>query len=104
MKYGINLLLWGAHINESHYPLLESIKKWGYDGVEIPTFSGDEARYKTLGQKLKDIGLQCTTCVIVQKETNPVDPRSQPVRRLDDDDGSVQHAGGAAGRPGAHRR
>jgi D-psicose/D-tagatose/L-ribulose 3-epimerase len=74
MKYGINLLLWGANIDESHYGLLQNIKNWGYDGVEIPTFNADEARYKALGKKLKDMGLACTTCVIVQKETNPVDP------------------------------
>ena len=74
MKYGINLLLWGANIGESHYPLLEKIKAWGFDGVEIPTFSADEPRYRKLGQKLKEIGLKCTTCVIVGKETNPLDP------------------------------
>jgi D-psicose/D-tagatose/L-ribulose 3-epimerase len=72
MKYGINLLLWGANIGEGHYALLEQIKRWGFDGVEIPTFGADEPRYKKLGQKLKDIGLQCTTCVIVGDETNPV--------------------------------
>ena len=74
MKYGINLLLWGANINESHYPLLEQIKRWGFDGVEIPTFGADEARYRKLGAKLKEIGLQCSTCVIVSKDTNPLDP------------------------------
>ena len=74
MKFGINLLLWGAHIDESHYPLLEKIKSWGFDGVEIPTFDPDEQRYKKLGAKLKEIGLQCTTCVIVSKQTNPLDP------------------------------
>src|ERR1700760_4020992 len=72
MKYGINLLLWGANIGEGHYPLLEQIKRWGFDGVEIPTFGADEPRYRKLGQKLKEIGLQCTTCVIVGDETNPV--------------------------------
>ena len=74
MKYGINLLLWGANIGEDHYKLLDQIKAWGFDGVEIPTFGPDEPRYKKLGAKLKDIGLQCTTCIIVQKETNPLDP------------------------------
>ena len=73
MKYGINLLLWGANIGEGHYGLLEQIKRWGFDGVEIPTFGADEPRYRKLGQKLKEIGLQCTTCVIVQKDTNPLD-------------------------------
>jgi D-psicose/D-tagatose/L-ribulose 3-epimerase len=73
MKYGINLLLWGANIGEPHYKLLEQIKSWGFDGVEIPTFGPDMTRYKALGKKLKDIGLQCTTCVIVQKDTSPLD-------------------------------
>jgi D-psicose/D-tagatose/L-ribulose 3-epimerase len=73
MKYGINLLLWGANIGEGHYKLLEQIKSWGFDGVEIPTFGGDLPRYKALGKKLKDIGLACTTCVIVQNDTNPLD-------------------------------
>lgn len=73
MKYGINLLLWGANIGESHYPLLAKIKSWGFDGVEIPTFAFDEPRYKALGAHLKSIGLQCTTCVIVHdNETNPM--------------------------------
>jgi len=74
MKYGINLLLWGAEIGESHYPLLEKIKAWGFDGVEIPCFGFDEPRYRKLSAKLKSIGLECTTCVIVGKETNPLDP------------------------------
>ncbi len=73
MKYGINLLLWGANIGEGHYPLLSQIKGWGFDGVEIPTFGPDEPRYKKLGAKLKDLGLECTTCAIVSKETNPLD-------------------------------
>jgi D-psicose/D-tagatose/L-ribulose 3-epimerase len=74
MKYGINLLLWGANIGPDHYKLLEQLKSWGFDGVEIPTFGPDMPRYKALGEKLKEIGLQATTCVIVQKETNPLDP------------------------------
>jgi D-psicose/D-tagatose/L-ribulose 3-epimerase len=73
MKYGINLLLWGAEIGEAHFPLLEKIKSWGFDGVEIPCFGFDEPRYKKLSTKLKDLGLQCTTCVIVSKENNPLD-------------------------------
>ena len=53
MKYGINLLLWGANIGEPHYPLLEKLKSWGFDGVEIPMFGPDVPRYKKLGAKLK---------------------------------------------------
>ena len=74
MRYGINLLLWGANIGESHYPLLAQIKSWGFDGVEIPMFAFDEPRFKALGAKLKDLGLKCSTCGIVSKENNPLDP------------------------------
>jgi len=74
MKYGINMLFWGAVIGEAEYPLLDQIKAWGFDGVEIPTFSADMPRYKKLGAKLKEIGLQCTTCSVVGKEANPLDP------------------------------
>ena len=75
MKYAMNLLLWSANIGEEHYPLLEKIKSWGFDGVEIPFFGPDEPRFKKLAAKLKEIGLQCTTCVLVGKETNPIDPQ-----------------------------
>jgi D-psicose/D-tagatose/L-ribulose 3-epimerase len=37
-KIGMNLLLWGTEINESLFPVLEEIKRAGYDGVEIPIF------------------------------------------------------------------
>jgi len=77
MKYGINLLLWGANIGPEHDKLLEQIKSWGFDGVEIPTFGPDEPRYRKLGSRLRELGLECTTCVIVSKETNPLDPSAK---------------------------
>ena len=73
MKYGINLLLWGAQIDEKHYPLLEKLKSWGFDGVEVPMFGADEPRFRKLGAKLKELGLQCTSCALVVKENNPLD-------------------------------
>ena len=33
MKYGMNLLLWTSHLTSKHFPLLEKLKKTGYDGV-----------------------------------------------------------------------
>ena len=35
MKYGMNLLLWTGDVTEEHFPLLEKIKGWGFDGVEL---------------------------------------------------------------------
>lgn len=76
MKYGMNLLLWTGNVTEEHYPLLDKIKAWGYDGAEIPAFSFDPAQYRGLRKKLDDIGLQCTTVTIVSKDANPVSPEA----------------------------
>ena len=73
MKYGMNLLLWTTNVTEAHYPLLDKIKAWGYDGAEVPAFSFDPAQYRALRRKLDDIGLQCTTVTIVPKDANPLD-------------------------------
>ena len=42
MKIGFNMLLWTTHLVEEQFPLLNQIKKVGYDGVEIPIFGGEE--------------------------------------------------------------
>ena len=41
MKYGMNLLLWSGELTEELLPVCESLKKMGYDGVEVPLFNYD---------------------------------------------------------------
>lgn len=65
MKIGFNLLLWATHIEESDFHLLETLKKVGYDGVEVPLFQGDLAHYRKLGQALADNGLAATTVTVM---------------------------------------
>ena len=72
MKYGMNLLLWTGNVTEEHYPLLEKIKEWGFDGAEIPMFSFDEPQYRDLRSKLDDLGLEATAVTIVPEEANPI--------------------------------
>lgn len=74
MKVGMNLLLWTGHVAEEHFPVLEKIKKAGYDGVEIPLFQGDAAHYKTVRRELDNLGLKSTTVTVVNAETNPISP------------------------------
>jgi D-psicose/D-tagatose/L-ribulose 3-epimerase len=74
MKYGMNLLLWTDHVTEQHYPLLDKIKAWGFDGAELPMFSFEESQYRSLRKKLDDAGLECTTVSIVPPDRNPIDP------------------------------
>ena len=33
MKYGMNLLLWSGNITAEHYPVIETIRMAGFDGV-----------------------------------------------------------------------
>ncbi len=41
MKYGMNLLLWTGELNDSLLPILDKLKKFGFDGVELPMFNLD---------------------------------------------------------------
>jgi D-psicose/D-tagatose/L-ribulose 3-epimerase len=72
MKIGMNLLLWTAKVGEAHFPLLERLKKVGFDGVEIPVFEGTSAEYKALGAALRDNGLAATAVTVMNAETNPI--------------------------------
>lgn len=72
MKYGMNMLLWTTDVNESHYPILDTLKRQGYDGVELPVFELDANKFKATGQKLKDTGLQSTAVTVCTAEANPI--------------------------------
>ena len=72
MKIGMNLLLWTAHLTEKQYPLLEQLKKTGFEGVEVPMFEGDLSHYERVGQRLKDLGLGATAVTVMTPEENPV--------------------------------
>jgi len=73
MKTGFNMLLWTTHVTDEHLPLLEEIKKVGYDGVEIPIFGGEVAHFKEVGKAIKDNGLSCTSVTVIpDEEHNPI--------------------------------
>ncbi|MGE4002975.1 MAG: sugar phosphate isomerase/epimerase family protein [Planctomycetaceae bacterium] len=72
MKYGLNLLLWTTDVNESLYPLFERIKRWGYDGVELPIFDMNRANFAAAGARLKDLGLECTAVTVGTPDENPI--------------------------------
>jgi D-psicose/D-tagatose/L-ribulose 3-epimerase len=74
MKFGMNLLLWTDHLHDGMLPVLEQIKKIGYDGVEVPIFSPDEKLYRQWGQRLNDIGLRRTAVTIRTEADNPISP------------------------------
>lgn len=74
MKYGLNMLLWTTDTNESHFKLLEQIKGWGYDAVELPIFNLEPAGYKTLSAHLDSVGLERSAVTVSTDDANPIDP------------------------------
>ena len=73
MKIGFCMLLWTTSVGEEHRPLLEELKRTGYDGVEIPIFDGSPDDYAKVGQLLDDIGLERTAISVVPTlDKNPL--------------------------------
>lgn len=70
MKIGMNMLLWTDHVTEQHFPIIEDLKKTGYDGIEVPLGTGDRAHYARIGAFLDDLGLGCTCVTSLLEETN----------------------------------
>lgn len=77
MKIGMNLLLWTAKVSEAHDPLLAALKQTGYDGVEIPVFEGTAAEYRSLGGKLRNLGLGATAVTVMAPEASPISPEAK---------------------------
>lgn len=86
MKYGMNLLLWTSGVDESIYPVLENIKEWGYDGVELPVFDMNIDAFRKIGAKLDSLELGRTAVTVCTEEENPISPdagvRAAGVARL----------------------
>lgn len=74
MKIGMNLLLWTTAINEELFPILDKIKAAGYDGVEVPIGDEGDENYRKIGQRLKELGLDCTSVTSVFEDGNPASP------------------------------
>jgi D-psicose/D-tagatose/L-ribulose 3-epimerase len=80
MQIGFNLLLWATHIEEKDFHLFETLKKVGYDGVEVPIFEGDRTHYEKLGRALKDNGLAATTVTVMPDTAHDI-TRADPAER-----------------------
>jgi D-psicose/D-tagatose/L-ribulose 3-epimerase len=74
MKAGMNLLLWTAHVDDTHSPLLTELAEAGFDGVEIPLFEGDATHFRGVRAELDRAGLACTTVTVASVAANAVSP------------------------------
>ena len=72
MKFGMNLLLWTGHLDESILPVLDQLKSMGYDGVEVPMFELDEKFYADWGKRLDDLDLRRTAVTVRTEADSPI--------------------------------
>ena len=54
-------------------PVLENIKKMGFDGVEVPVFDLENDKWQTWAKRLDDLGLERTAVTVCNAEANPID-------------------------------
>jgi D-psicose/D-tagatose/L-ribulose 3-epimerase len=74
MRYGLNLLLWTDTLHDGALPLLDQVKKIGYDAVELPVFESDVAKYAAWGKHLDNAGLARTATAVRGVDDNPASP------------------------------
>jgi sugar phosphate isomerase/epimerase len=74
MKLGLNTLLFTAGFDESHLPLLDKVKQWGFDGIEIARFSFDGYPARSIGQKAREelIELLVNALALFVKKGSPI--------------------------------
>jgi D-psicose/D-tagatose/L-ribulose 3-epimerase len=72
MKFGVNMFIWSASFGPENFRLLPSIKKWGFDGIEIPLIQPAEMAVAEIRRALADNGLQCTFCAVVPGGLNTI--------------------------------
>jgi len=81
VKYGMNLMLWADDMRDDLLPVLESLRRMGYDGVEVPVFDLDRAKWVAWGRRLDDLGLERTANHVIAPEFDPVSPDPAVQRR-----------------------
>ena len=97
MRFGLNLLLWCDTLEDSILPVLEDIKKIGYDAVEVPIFEYDVAKYALWGKRLNDLGLARTGVTIRLPGNNPISPDAAERRAGVDGNKAALDCAAAAG-------
>ena len=80
MKHAISTYLWTMHFDETNLNLLDRIKEWGYDGLEIGRFKLDNLPTKKIRQELEQRDLGCVFCSSLSGELSLID-EDKDIRR-----------------------
>jgi D-psicose/D-tagatose/L-ribulose 3-epimerase len=74
MKIGMNMLLWTNHVTEEHYGIVDTLKKTGYDGIELFLGEGDTKHYSKLGNQFSSMNMGVTCVAALAPEENIASP------------------------------
>jgi|TARA_R110001583_G_scaffold24136_4_gene88339 D-psicose/D-tagatose/L-ribulose 3-epimerase len=74
MKIGMNMLLWTNHVTEQHFDIVDTLKKTGYDGIELFLGEGDLKHYTKLGKHFSSINMGVTAVGALSPEQNIASP------------------------------
>jgi len=74
------VLVWSAAMSDDLFPVVDRLKKIGYDGVECFIGDDDISAYKRFGDYARSLDLGVTTVMVSTKDENPID-RSAIVRK-----------------------
>jgi D-psicose/D-tagatose/L-ribulose 3-epimerase len=72
VKFGMNLMLWADDMHDDLLPVLDRLKAIGYDGVEVPVFDLDPAKWALWARRLDDAGLERTANHVIAPQFDPV--------------------------------
>ena len=72
MKIGVNLLLWTSRLTPAHLPILQLLKTLGYDGVEVPVFTGTAKDYAETARMVAGEGLAAAVAGTLKPGADPL--------------------------------
>lgn len=72
-KIGFNVLAWSAVVSDELKPMLERLRRLGYDGVEFLIAAPDETAYRHMGDFARELGLETTSVFVLGPDVNPID-------------------------------
>ena len=65
MKFGANTFIWADHFGPDQIPLLATIKRAGFDGIELPLIQPEQTRDPEIRLAIEELGLECTFCSVL---------------------------------------
>lgn len=65
MKFGANTFIWADRFGTEQIPLLATLKRAGFDGIELPLFDPQHKQDPEIRRAIEQHGLECTICSVL---------------------------------------